>query len=144
MLSYESLEGQPKMTNSHHSKMVCVSSYVTSKNFGKRMQIHMVAFFLLFSTVYFQMCRLPDKRYSRIGCIYLIFPQCAFSNLSSKRLHKMMQSHIGCIYLIFFQCVFSNGSSNLLPAMMHNCIGCICLTLLHCVFLNVSSSCLHA
>ena len=74
MLSYESSEGQLKMTNSHNSKMVCVSSYVSSKNFGEGMQSH-------------------------IGCICLTFLHCALSNVSSNGSYQKLRSRIDYIYL---------------------------------------------
>ena len=51
--------------------------------------------------------------------------------------------HIGCIYLTFLHCAFSNVSSNCLLVWMQSYIGCIYLTFLHCAFSNVSSNCLH-
>ena len=54
--------------------MVCVSSYVSSKNLGEMMQSH-------------------------IGCICLTFLHCVFSNVSSNPLPDLMQSHIGCTCL---------------------------------------------
>ena len=80
--------------------------------------------------------------HSHIGYICSIFLHCAFSNVSSKRLHKRMQSHIGCICLTFPHCVFSNEPSNCLSEKRHSHIGCIWLTFLHCVFSNVSANCL--
>merc|ERR1712020_671492 len=68
--------------------------------------------------------------HSRIGCICLAFLHCAFSNVSSKHLHKRMHSHTGCICLSFLHRVFSNVSSNRLRDMMHTHIGCICLIFL--------------
>ena len=75
---------------------------------------------------------------SCIECICMAFLHCAFSSVSSKRLHKRMQSHIGCICLIFLHCEFSNGSSNDQPEKRHSHIGCISLTFLQCMFSNVS------
>ena len=72
----------------------------------------------------------------------LIFLHCAFSNVSSNRLHERKQNRTGCICLTFLHCVSSNVSSNGLPQQMHNHIDCICLTFHHCVFSNVPLNCL--
>ena len=71
---------------------------------------------------------LPKR--SHIGCVFMTFLRCVFSNVSSKNLHKRMQSHIGCICWTFCHCVFSNVSSNCLPEKRHSHIGCTCLTFL--------------
>ena len=84
-------EGLLKKTNSHHSKLVCVSSYVASKNLG-------------------------DRKQSHIGCICLTFLHCAFPNVFPNDLPETRHSHIGCIYLIFLHCGFSNVSSNCLSS----------------------------
>ena len=43
----------------------------------------------------------------RSSCICLAFRHCAFSNVSSKHLHRRMKSHTGCILFGFFPlCVF--------------------------------------
>ena len=109
MLSNESSQGLLKMINNHHSKLVCVSSYVSSKN-------------------------LCESRQSHIGCIYLSFLHCAFSNVSSNCLPQKGHNHIDCICSNFLHCAFSNVFSNCLPQKRHNHIGCICSTFLHCVF----------
>merc|ERR1712213_197341 len=70
--------------------------------------------------------------HSRIGCIYLTFLQCAFSNVSSYRLPEKMHSRIGCIYLTFLHCAFSNVASNCLHGRRHSHIGCIFLASLLC------------
>ena len=69
--------------------------------------------------------------HSRIGCIYLTFLHCAFSNVSSNGLSEKRQSHISCICLTFLHCAFSNVSANGLDGKRHSHIGCICLTFLH-------------
>ena len=140
MLSYESSEGQLKMTNRHHSKMVCVSSYVSSKNFGERMQIHIGCICLTFLHCVFSNVssnRLPGQRQNHIGCICLIFLHCAFSNVSSNCLPEQKQTHIGYICLTFRRCAFSNVSLNCLPDRIQSHIDCICLTFLHCVFFHM-------
>ena len=90
------------------------SSYVSSRRLSRRIQNH-------------------------IGCIYLTFLHCAFSNGSSNRLPGRMHSHTGCTCLTFPHCVFSNVSSNRLPEKRRIHTDCICLTFLHCVFSNVPS-----
>ena len=59
--------------------------------------------------------------------LLIVWLHCAFSNVSSKRVHRMMQSHIGCICLTFLRCVFSNVSSNFRQMKMYIHIGYICL-----------------
>ena len=78
---------------------------------------------------------------SHICRIYLTFPRCGFSNVSSNRPPERMQSNTGCICLAFIHCAFSNVSSGCLPDRMQSHIGCICLTFPHCASLNVSSNC---
>ena len=43
--------------------------------------------------------------HNHTDCICLTFLHCAFSNVSSKRLHEMMKNHTGCIWLTF-PCVY--------------------------------------
>ena len=74
--------------------------------------------------------------HSHIGCTYLTFLHCAFSNVSSNCLNERMQKYTGCICLIFLHCAFSNVSSGHLPDMLHTCTGCIFSIFLHCAFLN--------
>ena len=89
------------------------------------------------------MCELKSLLFGNISYkkrICKAFPQCVFSNASSKGLPQRMQSYTGCICLFVLRGVFSYVSSNGLPERMHNDIGCICLAFLHCVFSNVSSN----
>ena len=72
--------------------------------------------------------------------LLIVWLHCAFSNVSSKRVHRMMQSHIGCICLTFLRCVFSKVSSNCIHVRMQIYIGCNYLTFLQCAFSNVSSN----
>ena len=55
-----------------------------------------------------------------------------FSNVSSTCLPEKKQSRIGCIYATFLHCAFSNVSSNRLHEKRHSGIGCICMTFPHC------------
>ena len=70
---------------------------------------------------------LPMKMQSHIGCICLVFIQCALSNGPLQRMH----SPIGCICLTFLRCAFSNVSSSRLPEWMHHHTDCICVTFLN-------------
>ena len=69
--------------------------------------------------------------HSYIGCIWMTFLLCAFSNVLSNCLPERMQSHIGCISLAFLHCAFSNVSSDCLSERMQTHIGCIFFTFLH-------------
>ena len=55
----------------------------------------------------------PDMMQSCIGCIWIAFPRCVFSNESLKHLHKRMQIHTDCTCLAFLNCVFSWGCCTL-------------------------------
>ena len=79
-------------------------------------------------------------RASKVTLVAIVWLHCAFSNVSSKRVHRMMQSHIGCICLTFLRCVFSKVSSNFIRVRMQIYIGCNYLTFLKCAFSNVSSN----
>ena len=87
---------------------------------------------------------LDQSRHSHIGCTYMTFLYCGFSNVSVNFLHERMQSRmqslINFIYLTFLHCGFSNVSSNRLIGRMHSRKGCIWVAFLHCVFSNVSSN----
>ena len=114
-----------------------------NKSSVERCYLHLWWFYLLFSTVRFKMC--PQIVYSRgciVGCIWLAFLHCVFSNVSSNCLHQRKHSHIGCICLIFYFHVFAYASSNWMNMRMHSHIGYICLIFLHCVFSYVPSKCL--
>ena len=79
--------------------------------YPRRCIVTLVAFVGLFPTVHFQMCPqmacsrrsncLPERMQSHIGCIYLTFLHCAFSNVSSKRPSERLHNHTGYICLIF-------------------------------------------
>ena len=110
------------------------------------MHSHIGCIFLIFLRCVFSNVSsngLPEKKQSHIACICLTLPHCALSNVSLNRLPVKIQSHIGCICLTFLHSAFSNVPSNGLPETMHNHTGYICLTFLHCAFSNVSSRHLH-
>ena len=83
---------------------------------------------------------LPERMHSHHRCICVTVLHCVLSNVSSKRLWKMMENHTGYICLTSFHCVFSFGSSHRRPEKMESHTGCICLTFLRCVFSKVFSN----
>ena len=56
-----------------------------------------------------------------IGCIYLTFLHCAFSNASSNCLREKMHSHTDCIYLTLF---FPSGFSH---RILFHCDNLLCV-----------------
>ena len=82
---------------------------------------------------------LPDMTHSYTGCICMTFLHCVFLNAPSNCMHERTHCHTDCIGLTFPHYVFSNVSSNGLPERMHIYTGCICLFFLRCVLPNVSS-----
>ena len=109
--------------------IIWLFSTVVPKNVCTReCKVTLVAFsglFLIVDCVFSNY--LSQMMHSLIGCIYLAFLHCLFSNVSSNCQLERMHNHIGCIYLAFLHCGFSNVSSNCLPKRMHNHIGCIYL-----------------
>ena len=155
MLLCESSEGLLKITNSHHSTLVCVSSYVFSRNLIESRQSHIGCICLTFLQGVFACVSsnyLYESMHNYTGCICLTFLQCAFSNVPSNCLSGRMQSHIGYISVkgkgivtlpmsLVALCVFKRILKMLL-GRMHNHIACICLAFIHCAFSYVSSNCL--
>merc|ERR1739846_121277 len=84
----------------------CASQMFTEPALISTGKVTRAAFFLLFSSVsfqmYLQMAGLqPERIQSHTGCICLVFLHCAFPNVYSKSLGQRRQSHTGCIFLLF-------------------------------------------
>ena len=62
-----------------------------------------------------------------IGCIFMPFLHCAFSNLSSNCLPERIHNHIGCICSAFPQYVLSNVDPKILDQSKQTHIGCFFL-----------------
>ena len=116
--------------------------YVSSKNLPERTHRHIGCIYLSFLHCVFSNVSsncLPEKTHSYTGCTCVTSLQCVFSNVPSKHLDQSRQNHTGCICLTFRHCVFSNESSNDEYEGMQSHTDSICLTFLQCVFSNVSS-----